>query len=88
MKIKCWLCNGELVEKLLHGDNNTAVATVKAEVCLHCGEKFYSKETIELFETIKSKLERQDASDFQLLGNTYEISAKTDLKKEIARTKF
>ncbi len=40
------VCGGELVEKevekLLRGGVNTAVVKVGAEVCLHCGERFYS----------------------------------------------
>ncbi|MBU2609956.1 MAG: YgiT-type zinc finger protein, partial [Chloroflexi bacterium] len=38
---KCPVCGGELVEKevekLLKGGVNTAVLTVRAEVCLLCG---------------------------------------------------
>ena len=40
---KCPICGGELVEKdvekILKGGSNTAILTVKAEVCLHCGER-------------------------------------------------
>jgi len=57
----------------LRGGNNTAVVTIRAEVCRYCDERLYSKETIELFETIKSKLEHQDVSDFQLLGNSNKL---------------
>lgn len=34
------------VEKLLRSGNNTAVLKVYAEVCLCCGERLYSKETV------------------------------------------
>ena len=75
---KCPICKNEVVEKnvekLLRGGKNTAVIKVKAEVCLHCGERLYSKETITLFEQIKLKLEKQDVSDFQLLGQSYQIA--------------
>jgi YgiT-type zinc finger domain-containing protein len=74
---KCPICKNEVVEKnvekLLRGGKNTAVVKVKAEVCLHCGERLYSKETITLFEQIKLKLEKQDVSDFQHLGQSYQI---------------
>ena len=44
---KCPVCGGEVVakevEKLLRGGNHTAVVTVQAEVCLHCGERLYSQ---------------------------------------------
>ena len=69
---KCPVCSGEMrekeVEKLLRGGNNTAVLRVKADVCLHCGERLYSKETVSLFEEIRLKLERQEVSGFQPLG--------------------
>jgi len=64
------------VEKLLRGGNNTAVLRVKADVCLHCGERLYSKESISLFEEIRLKLERQEVSGFQPLGQTYEVKVK------------
>jgi YgiT-type zinc finger domain-containing protein len=51
---KCPVCGGELeekeVEKLLRGGVNTAIIRVRAEVCLHCGERLYSQETVRLFE--------------------------------------
>jgi YgiT-type zinc finger domain-containing protein len=75
---KCPVCNGEViekdVEKLLRGGNNTAVVKVKAEVCQHCGERLFSKETIGYFEQIRNKLSRQEVSDFILLGQTYQIA--------------
>ena len=75
---KCPICHGEIiekeVEKLLRGGNNTAVVRVKAEVCLHCGERLYSAETIRYFQQIRNKLAHQEVSDFQLLGQTYQIA--------------
>jgi len=56
----CPVCGGEViekeVEKLILGGNNTTVVRVNAEVCTHCGERLYSKETITLFEQIRSQL--------------------------------
>jgi YgiT-type zinc finger domain-containing protein len=47
---KCPACGGEMVEKdvekLLRGGIHTAVLTVRAEVCLRCGERLYSQETV------------------------------------------
>ncbi len=75
---RCPFCESEVVEKevekLLRGGKNTAVVKVKAEVCLRCGERLYSKETITFFEQIKSKLEKQDVSGFQPLGQSYQIA--------------
>jgi YgiT-type zinc finger domain-containing protein len=60
---KCPVCGGELVEKevekLLRGGVHTAVVKVRAEVCLHCGERLYSAEMVRRFEQIRAKLERE-----------------------------
>ena len=61
------------VEKLLRGGRHTAVVTVRAEVCLHCGERLYSKETISRFEQIRAKLARQEVVDFQPLGQSFQV---------------
>jgi len=75
---KCPVCGGELVEKevekLLKGGVNTAVLTVRAEVCLLCGERLYSDETVRRFEQIRRKLEQREVSEFQLLGQTYQAA--------------
>ncbi len=72
---KCPICGGELVEKdvekLLKGGVHTAVVKVRAEVCLRCGERFYDLETVRRFEQIRTKLERQDVSEFQLIGQAF-----------------
>jgi len=74
----CPVCGGELaekeVEKLLKGGVNTAVVQVVAEVCLKCGERLYSEETVQRFEKIRLKLERQDVGEFQLLGQAYQVA--------------
>lgn len=75
---QCPVCGGEMsvkdVEKLLRGGLHTAVLTVSAEVCLHCGERLYSVETVKRFEVIRSKLERQDVSGFQPLGQSFKVA--------------
>jgi YgiT-type zinc finger domain-containing protein len=47
---KCPICGGELekkeVEKLLRGGKHTAVLRIIAEVCLHCGERLYTEDTV------------------------------------------
>ncbi len=74
---ECPLCKGEViekeVEKLLLGGRNTAVIKVRAEVCLHCGERLYSKETISLFDQIRAKLARHEVAGFQPLGQSFQI---------------
>jgi len=74
---KCPICGGELiekeVEKLLRGGINTAVIKVRADVCLHCGERLYSQETVRRFEEIRNKLERQETVEFQPLGLSFQV---------------
>ena len=76
---ECPVCGGEMVEKdvekLLRGGVHIAVVTVSAEVCLRCGERLYSKETINRFEQIRTKLSRQEVADFQPLGQSFQVAA-------------
>ncbi|MBI4483741.1 MAG: YgiT-type zinc finger protein [Acidobacteria bacterium] len=61
------------VEKLLKGGAHAAMMKVRAEVCLRCGERLYSAETVKRFEQVRQKLERQDVTEFQPLGQTYQV---------------
>lgn len=74
---QCPVCGGEIVkkdvEKLLRGGNHTAVVKAKVEVCLHCGERLYSKETISRFEQIRNKLASYEVEDFQPLGKSFQV---------------
>jgi YgiT-type zinc finger domain-containing protein len=74
---RCPVCGGELVEKevekLLRGGVHTAVVKVRAEVCLHCGERLYSPETVRRFEQIRAKLEREEVDEFQPLGRSFAV---------------
>lgn len=74
---KCPVCGGELVEKevekLLRGGMHMAVLTVRAEVCLRCGERLYSQETVRQFEEIRARLKRQETADFQPLGLSFQV---------------
>ncbi len=75
---KCPARGGEMVEKqvekLLRGGKHVAVVTVRAEACLHCGERLYSKKTISRFEEIRAKLARQGADEFQPLGQSFRVA--------------
>ena len=75
---KCPVCGGEViekeVEKLLRGGRHTALVKVRAEICLHCGERLYTKDTVSHFEQIRAKLARQDVADFQpALGQAFQV---------------
>ena len=76
---KCPVCGGELeekeVEKLLKGGVHVAALKVKADVCLHCGERLYSQETVKLFEGIRKKLERKELANFQPIGQSFQVTA-------------
>ncbi|MBC8526760.1 MAG: YgiT-type zinc finger protein [Candidatus Cloacimonetes bacterium] len=75
---KCPVCGRELikkeVEKLLRGGNNVGVIKVNAEVCLHCGERLYSQETVKLFEEIRIRLERQEVKNYKRLGLSFRVA--------------
>jgi YgiT-type zinc finger domain-containing protein len=74
---KCPVCGGELaekeVEKLLKGGVHTAVIKVRAEVCLQCGERLVSAETVRRFEQIRQKLASQDVAEFKPLGQSFQV---------------
>ena len=74
---KCPVCGGELVEKevekLLRGGNHTAVVRVHAEVCIRCGERLYTEETVRRFEQIRAKLAREEVSEFLPLGRSFQV---------------
>ncbi|MBF0497791.1 MAG: YgiT-type zinc finger protein [Deltaproteobacteria bacterium] len=71
----CPICGNKLkekeVEKLLRGGVNTAIVKVHAEVCLRCGERLYSSETVRCFEQIRARLTRQETAGFQPLGQSF-----------------
>jgi YgiT-type zinc finger domain-containing protein len=75
---RCPICKGEIVdkevEKVLKGGTNTAIIKVKAEVCLHCGERLYTPETVSRFEDIREKLTQEDISEFELIGKTFHVA--------------
>lgn len=75
---KCPVCGGEMVEKevekLLRGGNHTAIVCVLAEVCTHCGERLYSKDTVLLFETIRTKLAQNDLAELEPLGRSFKFA--------------
>ena len=75
----CPVCGGEVteknVEKLLRGGVNLAAVTVRAEVCLRCGERLYSKDTVSHFQQIRDKLANQEVGEFDPLGRSFQVPA-------------
>ena len=74
----CPVCGGEMVEKdvekLLRGGVNIAAVTARAEVCLHCGERLYSTETVSRFQQIRAKLACHEVGDLQPLGHSFQTA--------------
>ena len=75
---QCPPCDSELVgkdvQKLLRGGLHTAVLRVKAEVCLECGERLYSEETVRRFEDIRQKLKNRQTEEFIPLRQSFQVS--------------
>ena len=75
---KCPRCNGTVVEKevteVLYGGVNTAILNVKAGVCLLCGERLYTPELVRQFESIETKLERQETTEFHPVGRAFQVA--------------
>ncbi len=76
---RCPVCGGEVteksVEKLLRGGVNLAAVKVRAEVCLRCGERLYSKDTVSHFQRIRDKLANQEVAEFDPLGRSFQVPA-------------
>jgi YgiT-type zinc finger domain-containing protein len=74
---QCPRCGGAVVEKevkeVLYGGKHTAFLQVKVGVCLHCGERLYTPETVRRFEEIEVKLAQQETADFQPLGTSFQV---------------
>ena len=75
---KCPVCGGEMVhktvEELLRGGSDTAIVRVDADVCLHCGERLYSMETVQRFQEIRQKLKSRDTTGLRAVGKSYELA--------------
>ncbi|MBP7283873.1 MAG: YgiT-type zinc finger protein [Leptospiraceae bacterium] len=76
---KCIHCgigktNTKLVEKILSSNDNTALVKVNAEVCDHCGERYYEPETIRYFERIKKELKNKSSKQLIPVGIAYKVA--------------
>lgn len=74
---KCPVCNGDLesrkVEKILRGGGITVTIKVPAEVCLRCGERFYTEDIVRRFEEIRNKLKKDDFTHLKILGQSFTV---------------
>lgn len=75
---ECPNCGGEMVEKevekLLRGGVNIAAVTAPAEVCLRCGERLYSIETVNRFQQIRENLACREVTDLRPLGKSFQTA--------------
>ena len=75
---KCPICGSELAQKhvevLLRGGAHTAALEVPAEVCLRCGERLYSEETVRRFAEIRGKLAHDEVSEFEPMGHSFRVA--------------
>lgn len=64
------------VDVQLNGGNNSAKVFVKTEVCLHCGERFYTPDNLKYFSSIKKALKDGKTKSIGLkkIGTFYELS--------------
>ena len=69
-----WRQRNRTVEKLLRGGVHTAAVKVRADVCLRCGERLYSRQDVERFEDIRAKLRLQQTEGFRLVGQSFEVA--------------
>lgn len=74
----CPVCGGELVkrqvEEILKGAQDTATLNVEAMVCLRCGERLYSEDTVRNFERIRANLTRGSVEGLEPVGRAYKVS--------------
>ena len=63
------------VDKVLTGGSDAAVITVPAEVCLHCGERFYKGEVGFCFDAIRKRLDSGQVDEFQPMGRYFRVPA-------------
>ena len=77
---KCARCGfDDVIEKsvdvVLRGRCDAAVISVPAEVCLHCGERFYTGEVSFCFDAIQERLENVQVDEFQPIGRYFRVPA-------------
>ena len=60
------------VEKLVRERVKAATVTAPAEVCLRCGERLYSIETVNRFQQIRDNLSCDELTDLRPLGQSFQ----------------
>ena len=76
---KCVYCgHSDIVQKevqaTVNWGVNSVLVPVKAEVCMHCGEHYYSQETARFFDEIRKKLAAGNVDGFRPVGKVFQIA--------------
>lgn len=61
------------IEHIVRGDTDTAIVQVLCQICVYCGYRQFSQETLDIFERIKTKLLDHDTAGFQEIGVSYQV---------------
>ena len=61
--------------KILSINNDTVLLNVRAEVCDHCGERYYDPETVHFFDKLKLELKSGKISRFIPVGTSYKVAS-------------
>ncbi len=56
-------------------NTDTVLINVKAEVCDHCGERYYDPETVRYFEKLKLELKNGNSSQLIPVGTSYKVAS-------------
>lgn len=76
--MRCVLCGGELIEKMVTEEiieeNNHILVKVRAEVCKQCHERYYASGIVDKLIELKDDLKRHQLSLHEI-GKVYELPA-------------
>jgi len=60
------------VEELVRQGRYVVALRVPANVCSHCGEQYFEKDQVEMFEDVRRRLEHGDLEGFRVTGEVLE----------------
>ncbi len=75
--LNCGIGNTKIkeVQKILSMNSDTVILNVKAEVCDHCGERYYDPETVRYFEELKLELKKGKSNRLTPVGTSYKVAS-------------
>jgi YgiT-type zinc finger domain-containing protein len=74
---KCFRCGSteiddRPVEELVRQGRYVVALRVRANVCSNCGEKYFEKDQVAMFEDMRRRLEHGDVEGFRVTGEVLE----------------